>query len=151
MHSYSRVVLISGLNTQEEQLQGLSNGDLLQAIWRINSLQRSLSIMALTWASCLHDAAAAALPIKQRPKLLTSVISRPSGGAGAGVPQVRCLIGAMKHATRCDRRRQCSSTDRLSQAPHTVEDLPDAGPPVMLQLGVVSLEMNSMPRSAEGV
>ena len=105
MHSYSqRVLLISGMNTQEEELQGLSNEDLLQAIWRINSLQRSLSIMVLTWASCLHDAAAAALPAKQRPRLLTSVNSRTFNGAGAGVPQVQCLIRAMRHATKFNRR-----------------------------------------------
>lgn len=104
MHSYSqRVFLISGMNTQEEELQGLSNEDLLQAIWRINSLQRSLSIMALTWASCLHDAAAAALPAKQRPRLLTSVNSRTFNGAGAGVPQVQCLIRAMRHVTKFNR------------------------------------------------
>ena len=93
------------MNTQEEQLQGLSNEHLLQAIWRINSLQRSLSIMALTWASCLHDAAAAALPVKQRPKLLTSVNLRPSGGGGASVPQVQCLIRAMRQIERIDRHR----------------------------------------------
>jgi hypothetical protein len=36
-------------------LEGLENEALVQAIWRINSLRRSLAIMALTWASCLHD------------------------------------------------------------------------------------------------
>lgn len=105
MHLHSQCVcLIFGVTTQEEQLQGLSNEDLLQAIWRINSLQRSLAIMALTWASCLHDAAAAALPAKQRPKLMTSAVSRPSGGAGAGVPQVQCLIRIIGHVTTSDRR-----------------------------------------------
>ena len=85
------VLLIARLTTQEEQLEGLSNEDLLQALWRINSLQRSLAIMALTWASCLHDAAAAALPAKQRPKLMTSAVARPSSGAGAGISQVWCF------------------------------------------------------------
>lgn len=36
-------------------MEGLSNEVLVAAIWRINSLRRSLAIMALTWASCLHD------------------------------------------------------------------------------------------------
>lgn len=40
---------------QENLLEGLSNEVLVLAIWRINSLRRSLAIMALTWASCLHD------------------------------------------------------------------------------------------------
>lgn len=40
---------------QEIGLDGLENEVLVQAIWRINSLRRSLAIMALTWASCLHD------------------------------------------------------------------------------------------------
>ncbi len=40
---------------QDHLLEGLSNETLVLAIWRINSLRRSLAIMALTWASCLHD------------------------------------------------------------------------------------------------
>ncbi|BDA49325.1 probable 1-phosphatidylinositol-3-phosphate 5-kinase FAB1C [Coccomyxa sp. Obi] len=40
---------------EDHLLEGLSNETLVLAIWRINSLRRSLAIMALTWASCLHD------------------------------------------------------------------------------------------------
>ena len=75
---------------QEEQLEGVTNEDLLQAIWRINSLQRSLSIMALTWASCLHDAAAAAFPGKLRPGITTTVSMQgwPSGAPTGSLLQV---------------------------------------------------------------
>ena len=74
---------------QEEHLEGLTNEDLLQAVWRINSLQRSLSIMALTWASCLHDAAAAAYPGKLWQGSATPMPPRPSG---ASLSQVLTLI-----------------------------------------------------------
>ena len=68
----------------------MTNEDLLLAIWRINSLQRSLSIMALTWASCLHDAAAAAFPGKLRPGITTTVSmqARPSGAPTGSLLQV---------------------------------------------------------------
>ncbi len=79
---------------QEEQLEGLTNEDVLQAIWRINSLQRSLSIMALTWASCLHDAAAATFPGKLRPGVAinASMQVRPSAAPTGSLLQVRCLL-----------------------------------------------------------
>ena len=71
---------------QEEHLEGLTNEDLLQAVWRINSLQRSLSIMALTWASCLHDAAAASYPGRSRQGSATPMPPRPSGASLSQVP-----------------------------------------------------------------
>lgn len=93
---------------QEEHLEGLGNEELLQAIWRINSLQRSLSIMALTWASCLHDAAAAAFPGKPRQGLAAAVYSRPSSVLG----------GTLSQVGSCFTKRRLACT--LEEMPHLV-------------------------------
>lgn len=58
------------LRLQESALEGLDNSVLAAAIWRINSLRRSLAIMALTWAAALHDASSFAPAALKPPPLL---------------------------------------------------------------------------------
>lgn len=63
---------------QESALEGLDNAVLAAAIWRINSLRRSLAIMALTWAACLHDASSFAPAVAAK--------ALPAAAAASGAP-----------------------------------------------------------------
>lgn len=84
---------ILSFHEQESLLEGLDNSVLACAIWRINSLRRSLAIMAITWAACLHDPAtfAGAHP-RPPPPLLpggTPPAKPPSAASAPSVVQVQ--------------------------------------------------------------